>query len=359
MLHAPFYDPTKTYDDNYASGPFGALADNDAYQKAGEPKHDFFGHPIYTPFGIPAGPLLNSAYCAAAFRKGFDICVYKTVRSDAYPCHPFPNVLAIHPEGDLTLSALEQPLVADTAYTEPLSITNSFGVPSKAAAIWQEDARRAVAAAGRGQVLVLSFMGTVREGQTPQELIDDYALAARFAAETGAKVLETNLSCPNFGNEGLVCYDLEVTANVVKAVRKEIGSLPLVLKVGYYRSDADMERLADLVNEYADGVSGINTLQGEIRDAKGGQALPGSPARLRSGVCGVGIKWAGLDFVKRMCAIRGKRGFSFSIDGVGGVMEPKDFKEYREAGADVVMSATGAMWDPYLAKDIKEAYPDA
>ena len=30
-----------------------------------------------------------------------------------------------------------------------------------------------------------------------------------------------------------------------------------------------------------------------------------------------------------------------------------------DAGADVVMTATGAMWNGYLAKEIKEAYPDA
>jgi dihydroorotate dehydrogenase len=40
--------------------------------------------------------------------------------------------------------------------------------------------------------------------------------------------------------------------------------------------------------------------------------------------------------------------------GVGGVTVPEDFEEYRAAGADIVMSATGAMWNPYLAKEIKE-----
>ena len=38
---------------------------------------------------------------------------------------------------------------------------------------------------------------------------------------------------------------------------------------------------------------------------------------------------------------------------VGGE-EHGDFFEYRDAGADIVMSATGAMWNPYLARDIKE-----
>ena len=358
MIRSPFYDPTKSYEENYDFGPYGAFADGKVFEQKGEPKADFLGHKVYAPFGIPAGPLLNSKFCKAAFEKGFDICVYKTVRSDIFPCHPFPNVLAIHPEGDLTFEELKKPLIADATYTEPLSITNSFGVPSKSAPVWQEDVKKAVAAAGKGQVLVLSFMGTVKPSQTETEFVDDYILAARLSVETGALILETNLSCPNIGNEGLVCYNLDITEKIVKGIRAIIGNRKLILKVGYYQDDKDLERLGEIANEYADSVSGINTLQAEIRDTKGEQALPGSPARLRSGVCGAGIKWAGLDFVRRLAAIKERRGFTFSIEGVGGVLTPEDYKAYRNAGADSVMSATGAMWNPLLAQEIKQRLPN-
>ncbi len=359
MLQAPFYDPLRSYDDNYALGPFGAFADHDSFVQTGEPAHFFHGNPVYLPLGIPAGPLLNSAFCAAAFKKGFDIAVYKTVRSRAFPCHPFPNVLALHPKGDLDFETIAQPVIADAEYSEPLSITNSFGVPSKDASVWQEDVRHAIAAAGKGQVLVLSFMGTVRPNQSQQEFVDDYVLAAKLAYETGAKVLETNLSCPNIGNEGLVCYNLDATEQIVKGIRSVIADTPLILKVGYYKDDVDIERLAEITQKYAQGVSGINTLQAEVRDSTGNQALPGSPARLRSGLCGAGIQWAGIDFVKRMRNIKERRGFTFSLEGVGGVTVSHDYKTYRDAGADVVMSATGAMWNPYLAQSIKETFADA
>ncbi len=352
---SPFYDPEKSYEENYDQGPLGAFRDGIVYPQEGAPQADFLGYKVHLPFGIPAGPLLNSKFCKAAFEKGFDICVYKTVRSGIFPCHPFPNVLAIHPAGDLKLQDLQKPLIADTKYTEPLSITNSFGVPSKDPSVWQEDVKKAVASAGKGQVLVLSFMGTVRPNQTQKEFIEDYVLAARLAAETGAKVLETNLSCPNIGNEGLVCYNLDVTKKIAQGIRQVIGNTPFVLKVGYYEDDEPLEHLAEIANEYANSIAGINTLQAEIRDARGNQALPGSPARLRSGVCGAGIKWAGLDLVKRLSAIREKRGFKFSIEGVGGVTVLADYKAYRTAGADAVMSATGAMWDPYLAQKIKRS----
>ena len=356
MIREPFYDPTKTYDENYENGPFGIFSNDEIYKQEGTPKYEFLGNKVYLPFGIPAGPLLNSNFCRAAFQKGFDVCVYKTVRSDTFPCHPFPNVLAIHPEGNLTLEKLQSLLVADKKYSDPLSITNSFGVPSKTAIVWQEDVRNAIGYAGVGQVLVLSFMGTVRPNQTQEEFINDYILAARLAFETGAKVLETNLSCPNIGNEGLVCYNLDVTEKVTKGIREVIGNTPLALKVGYYKDDKELERLAEIADKYGVNISGINTLQGEIRDKEGNQALPGSPARLRSGVCGTGIKWAGLDFVRRLKKIKDRRGFKFAIEGVGGVLTLEDYKEYIDAGADSVMSATGAMWNPLLAQEIKEKF---
>ena len=358
MLSPPFYDPTRSYEENYTEGPFNGFADG-VEVDGGKPRFEFLGQKINYPLGIPAGPLLNSKYVAAAFQKGFDVPVYKTVRAKEFPCHPFPNVLSVHVDGDLTLEKAKHPLVADAVYTEPLSITNSFGVPSRPVALWQEDAKKGIHAAGFGQVMVMSFMGTVQEGQTADEFVADFALAARLSAQTGAKVVEANLSCPNIGNEGLVCYNLDMTERVTKAIRKEIGDLPLILKVGYYREDADIAELARIADLYADAIASINTIAAPVVDERGQQALSGSPMRLKSGVCGHAIKWAGLDMTRRLVQVREALNSSFSIIGVGGVTIPQDFKEYREAGADLVMTATGAMWNPYLAKEIKEMFPNA
>lgn len=357
MLNQPFYDPTKSYEDNYEKGPFGDFKKGQTYKQKGEPTYEFLGQKVYLPFGIPAGPLLNSNFIKSAFQRGFDVCVYKTVRADVFPCHPFPNVLAIHFKGkNLTLKMLEDNVVADLRYEDPISITNSFGVPSRKPTVWQEDVKKAISYAGKGQVLILSFMGTVKKDQTQQEFIDDFVLAAKLAKETGAKVLEANLSCPNIGNEGLVCYNLEVTKKVVQGIRKTISNTPLVLKIGYYRNDGDLKKFAEIASEYANDIAGINTLQAAVVNERGEQALPG-PGRLRSGVCGQGIRWAGLETVRKLKTLKEKHKFSFGITGVGGVVKPQDYFEYRKAGADCVMSATGAMWNPYLAQQIKETVP--
>ncbi len=76
MLHKPFYDPTKSYYDNLEEGPFNEFAD-DVVLPVGEPRFDFLGVKVAYPFGIPAGPLLNSKFVTGAFKKGFDIAGIK------------------------------------------------------------------------------------------------------------------------------------------------------------------------------------------------------------------------------------------------------------------------------------------
>jgi dihydroorotate dehydrogenase (NAD+) catalytic subunit len=135
MVAEPFYDPARSYQDNFEHGPFGLFANTSqhslSHHPKAAPKHTFLGHPVAMPFGIPAGPLLNGRYVKAALDMGFDIPVYKTVRTHQYPCHPWPNVLAVKVEGDLHVG---RTLVAGEHYAEPLSITNSFGVPTPARA---------------------------------------------------------------------------------------------------------------------------------------------------------------------------------------------------------------------------------
>lgn len=351
MLHKPYYDPKKTYEENYEKGPFGAFADKKVYKEKKEPQYEFLGQKVNLPFGIPAGPVLNSVFVNKAFEKGFDLVVYKTVRGNMYPCHPFPNILGVDLKGDLTLIKAQKPLIASKSYYEPLSITNSFGVPSKSPKVWLVDAKKAITYAKKGQVLIMSFMGTIKKDQTEKQFIKDFALSAKYAAKTGAKILEVNLSCPNIGNEGLVCYNLKVTEKVLKV----IGKTPLIVKSGYFESENDLKKFAQIVDKYANAISAINTISAPVLDKKGQQALPGNPVRLRSGICGSGIRWAGLEMVKRLTKLRDEMKLNFKVIGVGGVVKPKDYITYMKAGADAVMSGTGSMWNPYLAQEIKKS----
>ncbi len=349
----PFYDPKKTYQENYDFGPFISLNEKKFVQR-GQPEYKFLGKPVYSTFGIPAGPLLNSKFIKMAFEKGFDIAVYKTVRTEYFPTHPFPNIVPVKVDGDLTISnAKKYPLFTDPVYKERMTITNSFGVPSKEPHIWQADVKKALTHEKKGQLLILSFMGTVKENQTESEFIKDYILAGKLAAETGARVLEVNFSCPNRGAEGLVYQNLDLTERICRGIRKVIGNIPLILKIGYVKYDCDLVKLSQITDEYANAISAINTIPAKLYDKYGNQALPGK-MRISCGICGDAIRWAGVEMARRMDKARKKFHFKYEIIGVGGVIRPEDYWQYKKAGADCVMSATGAMWNPNLAQEIKK-----
>lgn len=358
MLQQPFYDPTKIYDENFDNGPFGAFTDGAIYTSKILLQYEFLGYKVNLPFGIPAGPVLNSWFANAAFEKGFDIVHYKTQRSVVFPVNEFPNVLFLDVEGDLTLEKASKPIVGkettDKSIQE-ISITNSFGNPSRGPDFWVPDMKKAVESAGKGQLLVASVVGTIKPGFSEEEYYDDFAYVAHLAKNTGVKVIEVNLSCPNVANEEVLCYTPRAVEAICKKTREVIGGTKLLAKVGYYSKEQQvlLEEVVEKIAPFIDGIAAINTIAAPVVDEEGKQALPG-PNRLKSGICGASVKWAGLDMVRRLKEICKKLEKEFAIIGVGGVMTPEDYFKYRKIGADVVESATGAMWNPYLAQEIKE-----
>lgn len=354
MFQEPFFDPDKSYEENWEQGPFGAFADEKVFNDDSEPRFEIFGKKLNSPIGIPAGPLLNGKFIKAALDKGFDIPMHKTLRTRVKKSHPWPNVLAVRVEGDLTLEKAKKRLVADRNYKDPLSITNSFANPSYDPDFWQLDLKDAVSYARPGQLVTASWEGTDWDNAGEKALIEDWKLGARLLKETGVGMMEMNFSCPNKGTANLLCHDFEMSRKIAEAVKPETGNIPLAVKMSYMSEDY-LRRFVKALNGIVDAFAAINTIAAEVVDEKGSQALPGR-GRLRSGVCGSAIKWAGLDMVRRLKSLRNELRAGYVIIGVGGVMKPEDYKEYRDAGADIVMSATGAMWNPHLAIEIKEKY---
>ncbi|HET7672977.1 MAG TPA: hypothetical protein VFK11_00500 [Candidatus Saccharimonadales bacterium] len=350
------YNPSITYIENWDEGPFPPKGFQ-AYKDTKKPRFSFLGIPVHSPFGIPAGPLLNSRHIKFAFDAGFDILCYKTQRSVRFTPNDFPNVLYLDIDDDLTLERAKKPLVGKSSTDQPLekvSITNSFGNPSLGPDFWVDDLKKALEYEKDGQLLIMSVVGTIQKGFTQDDYYDDFARAAKLAADTGVKAVEINLSCPNVANEGILCYTKDAVVAVCERVKKAIGDTPLITKFGYFSHEQEelLEETLKEIQPYIAAVSAINTIPAAVVDEKGQQALPGDN-RLTSGICGASIKWAGLDMVGRLDKLRKKNGWNYEIIGVGGVMSADDFAEYREAGADVVQSATAAMWNTGLAGEIK------
>ncbi len=367
------YNINLSYDDNYTAGPdFEGTLPDLAELNTGLSPATFLGYRVNSTLGVPAGPLLNSAYIRLYAQLGFDVLTYKTVRTNAFPSHPFPNVRPVEtsPGWYQTVAGGDKP----SLYTLPsldesqpqldLSITNSFGMPSKEPAVWMADVAQAKAAVRAGQVLAVSVVGTARPGGSLEELAQDFAQAATLAAAAGADIIEANLSCPNVrSSEGSLYQSPAAVSSVAKALSAALGSrTPFLLKIGYLEDRALIQQVLEAAaNAGTAGLAAINTIPAKVYQAEGLAALPGE-GRLVSGICGAGIHEAGLAMTARLLEAREGAGLSskaFSIVGVGGVMIAEDALTYLKSGADGVQSGTGAMWNPYLAVELKQLLKSA
>ncbi|MDQ6694915.1 MAG: diguanylate cyclase [Chloroflexota bacterium] len=367
-MQPPFYDPNLSYQQNYDLGPFGLFLEEPSAEEQVEldlPEQEWAevaGLRLRRRIGIPAGPLLNSKFTDAAFKWGYDLCHYKTVRSREWPSHDSPNVLYVHATSPIEPYLIGQnKLVArpfadgEIVDLQHLSITNSFGMPAQPPAHWQADMERAARGAGAGQALIGSVTGTLEEGGDADDLVKDHARAAAMCTEAGAHAVEVNLSCPNLGGHGLMCHDPEASARVCQAARKAIGELPLFAKLGNYMpspaGEETLRRVVEATAPWVQGYGAVNAVPVPVITQDGSRALSGEDRAL-AGVCGAALRATGLDVVARLANIRHEKGYSFAIIGVGGLLTPENYREYIQAGADAVQGATGPMWNVRLAVEI-------
>lgn len=145
----PFYDVSRSYEDNYEQGPFGAFAealkDGNGADAAGTTSEGASEGALAT-FWASRSTCLSAfpqARCSTAVSPR-PLSTWVSIWRPTKPCvrapcgcNLFPNVLAVHPksaDGSLTPGSaeLDEGVLADTNYEQPISISNSFGVPRRA-----------------------------------------------------------------------------------------------------------------------------------------------------------------------------------------------------------------------------------
>lgn len=340
----PLYDINKSYAHNAEFGPFfaGVMPVRPKVKKL----HDFLGFPVASPLGIPAGPLLTSKWIALAAQLGFDIVTYKTIRSDEHAGHPLPNMIFVETQGTQARQVAEPS--RDIA---SLAVTNSFGMPSKSPTFLMEDIDKANRSLHSGQVMIVSIVGSPRSGQS---FIDDFVKTALLAKEAGAHIIEANFSCPNVAaKDGCLYVSPETVFTIGSAIAKAIHPVPLILKMGLFPDPTLMRAsLISAAKAGARAVCGINTISMRVLNDEGKPAL--GENRPTSGICGGPIREAALQFIRDAAAINKQDKLDLVIMGCGGITLPEHFDAFLEAGAEVAMSATGMMWDPYLAAKYHE-----
>lgn len=338
----PRYNPMQTYDWNYVQIPL--TADYVVPEVPG--KWHFCGLPVQSPLGIPAGPLLNSDWILYYASLGFDVLTYKTVRSRSRLCYPMPN---LQPVICGQLSGREKDL--RTCESMRGSWAVSFGMPSKSPDIWRRDVETTRRKLSSGKVLVVSVVGTVQEGWTIEQLAHDYAQCARWAVESGADCVETNLSCPNVSTcDGQVFQQPLQAAIVAAAVRNQIGRTPFIIKIGHVTDESDAAVLIDAVQPFIDAIALTNSVATTVRNQSGTLLFDGQ----RRGICGDGVRSASVVQTQLFHRLIKDRNLPIRLIGVGGVQTAEHVRDYLRAGASSVQLATAAMVNPAIGIEIRE-----
>lgn len=344
----PAYDISKTFRENFKRGPFVKVSI--PQREVGGSPYKLLDFEINYPLGIPAGLLLNSRWVNSFAKWGFDILTYKTVRSKHKESYPFPNCIYIDIDHQLSSSEIERPLVQkeQAVYSDKITITNSLGVPSEEPSQWQADVQKAKGYLSKGQILIVSVVGTFEDNGSFKKFNEDFARCAKLAEEAGADVIELNFSCPNSpASEGEIFTDAKLSAEISKAVKRSIRK-PVFIKIGYFLKPDAMSKVIEANAPFVDGIVSINTLKASVVKRDGITPALGI-GREKSGVCGWAIKSCGLAQAEALVSLREKEKYDFRIIGVGGVMTLADIEDYLNTGVDAVQSCTGAMFYPDLA----------
>ncbi|MCZ6795421.1 MAG: hypothetical protein O7J95_17590, partial [Planctomycetota bacterium] len=230
-----------------------------------------------------------------------------------------------------------------------------FGMPSMAPEVWRRDVARAKKRIRRGQVLVVSVVGTPGPGDGVDALAEDFARCAGWAARAGADVVEANYSCPNVCTpEGSVYQDPRTSRRLSEEIRAALPSTPFFIKAGHFETPARLRAFYRAVDGLADAVVLVNGVSRRVVRADG-QPVFGPFERV--GILGRAIHAPAVENVRRAARLSSSAGFRVETIAVGGVMQEADAGDFFAAGASAVLLGGVPMLDPLLADRAKRQNP--
>jgi dihydroorotate dehydrogenase len=299
--------------------------------------------------GISAGPLLNSKWIEGYARLGFDILTYKTVRSTFWPAYSLPNIRHVENREPAAVTPRRPHLNASP------TIAVSLGMPSMEPNVWRKDVRRAKERIGAGQVLIVSVVGTPTPGADAEALIDDYARCAGWAAEAGADIVEVHLACPDVFSEQarMINENVPLAAQILYRVRTTV-SVPVLAKFGAFRSPRVLHDTATKLASWAHGFVLVSGIQRRVVDEEGNAAFDGS-GRDRAVVVGADTFPLCSRQVNEMLAWRKAGAWDRAVLAVGGITTIERAETLRREGADAILVATAALFDPLFALRLRQA----
>jgi dihydroorotate dehydrogenase len=306
-------------------------------------------YPLNSSLGIASGPLLNSRWVEAYARVGFDILTYATVRSTFVPALPLPNIRVVE-NRELAAVATRR-----SGLNGALTLAISLGTPSMEPEVWRKDVRRARERIGRGQILIVSVLGTPPPGGDREALVADYATCARWAAEAGADVIEVHLAWPDpFADQPQAIYEnLPLSAQILHRVRTSVR-VPVVAKLGPFRTTRLLHDTASRLAPWAAGFTLVHGFQRRVVDETGQPAFEG-PGRDRAEVVGADTYPAASRQVAEMLAWRKAGCWDRAVLAVGGLTTVERAHDVLREGADAALVGTAALYQPLFAVRFRQA----
>ena len=338
------YRVDRSYSWNYAHAP--ALPR--VRRLPSGPGGDLFGHRLASPIGIAAGPLLNSRWIEGYARLGFDVLTYATVRSRAQVAHALPNVRRVE--------NADQAAVARRALNNgATTLAVSLGLPSPEPEVWLKDLRRAKERLSFGQMLIASVVGTPEPGSTADALIADYAQCAQWAAEAGADAVEVHLAVPNpFGEAGQFIYEHQaLSAQILHRVRTSID-VPVIAKLGLFRAPRQLHDTVSKLAPWTHGFTLVHAIPRRVLDDEGKVAFDGE-GREWAEVVGAATFPVCSRQVEELLAWRRAGEWPHAVLGVGGISTIERAHHLLQEGANVVLVATAALFDPLFAVRFRQS----
>jgi dihydroorotate dehydrogenase len=259
------------------------------------------------PLGLAAGFDKDARGVAVLGAIGFSFVEVGTVTAHAQPGNPKPRLFR---------------LMADRAIVNRMGF-NNHGAARAAQRLYQHKT-----------VIVGVNIGKTK---VADDEIADYVASARAVRDVADYVV-VNVSSPN--TPGL--RDLQATERLgplLAAVRAELGTLPLLVKIAPDLADEDVDAVADLAVELGlDGIIATNTTI-----SRDGLTTPADQVAAigAGGLSGPPLKTRSLEVLKRL---HKKAGDRLVLIAAGGIDTPDDAWERLRAGATLVQAYTGFVY---------------
>lgn len=234
------------------------------------------------------------------------------------------------------------------------TIAVSLGEPSMEPDIWRKDIRRAKERIGDGQILIVSVIGTPTPGGDAESLIVDYAQCAGWAAESGADVVEIHLATPDpFVEQPQMIYEnVPLAARILHRARTTVG-VPILAKLGPFKTPRLLHETATRLAPWAHGYVLVHGINRRVFDEKGSPAFEGT-GRERADVVGAQTFTVASRQVAEMLAWRKAGAWDRAILAVGGISTVERARDVLREGADAVLVATAALFDPLFATRFRQ-----